>query len=338
MATKVNWLKKLNRVHYKKGSKRPARPRIADESLAIGIHRRNVARYLQSTYDRDDSESDLVGSMVANQTTDIHSAFHALAKRPLAWTAPEPIEGQMEQEYVELAHELVDAIASSPKVGRTLKTYLIDNGRLPSRRELASESNCGETEARNTIDLIESVVLRIFTLSYLDEKRAERVEHCAKRTTYSEDKILANLFTEALPIEDNPAPLNEPDLAHLERELVDNLLAYDCPERLELIPIVAALVRGDSDALAIAIERLPQFTTSAVCYRPSEFSGRYSPFPHRGECILKERLKREKRDREEIAAQKRAEDSHQARIEARTGTIAQQYKARYDRAVWELYA
>jgi hypothetical protein len=341
MQRKADWAKRLNRIHYAKGSKRAKRQRITDENRAVGLQSLSVTRWQKAPYPKDDAESDILGAMIANDSADPQQALDSLNKRPFAYSAPEPIVGQPEQEYCELCEQLADC-ADNPKVGRILRESLIGTGALPSRADLTLLAGCSEWQARAALDTIQTVVLRVFTIAYIDERRAERATHCSKKTTYSEDRLLANLTVEALTIDDTPSPLAENDLPHLERQLVDNLLSAGC---VALVPIVSALVRGDCDALASAIERLPIAQPAApdrfqpapgnpLGFPPCAFdfyqrNTTASAFADATAAWNHNQAKRAGEQVREVVAKRE-------RLEGTRGTIAQQYRARYDRAVWEL--
>ena len=341
VARKVDWAKRLNRIHGAKRSR--TKRRIVDPAHAVAAHARAVAGWQKTPYDRDEAESDIVGAMVANNSTDPQVAIDSLGNRPLGYTEPEAIDGQPEQEYVELSEQLATAAASG-KVGRILEAYLVQCGRLPSRSELATEAGIPESEARRVLSTAQEIVLRVFTKTYVDECREAHNANCAKRITYSEDKLLRSLLCEAIPIEDTPTPLVENDLVKLERELIDNVLAAGL---VALVPIVSALLRGDADSLASAIANLPNYAPTKITYRPTmrnplgypacgfDFWQRPSKIGENCKAALAAWNAQQSRNAE---AQKRAEDIKRARLSAEHGTIAQQYRARYDRACWELYA
>lgn len=96
------------------------------EALAAArLHRRRVSRWLkvectsegangQGSYSLDDAIADLCGVMVENgwnpdNSSHVRRALRALRSRPYGYCKPEPIEGSLDAEFVELATLLIES-------------------------------------------------------------------------------------------------------------------------------------------------------------------------------------------------------------------------------------
>lgn len=222
-------------------------------------------------------------------------------------------------------------LPSAANVGEKIaerETYraVREHGELPSANELAKLAEISYRKAQSELENLEAIALSAMNETYVASCRAERSKHHHTRKLLGNE--LVQLIDLALGIQEEPAQLVETDLAQVEREIVDNLLAFDCPERFSVINLVSASIGGDCERMASAVESLPLKQEQApIAYQPTRFTGDYTSFADLGRCAFAARLGFEVGKDQERIIQSQNRIATWKRISAHNGTAQEQARA-----------